>query len=76
MVDAKLTVAVVYPSPPVDSVTPVTVPAVETNAVPAAPVLVNWGRISILSCIVLLKRALWFSFVGSKNGLTLETKLQ
>ena len=41
VVEAKLTVAVEYPTPPSEIVTPVTVPAVETNAVPAAPVLVN-----------------------------------
>ena len=56
MVDPKLTVAVVYPTPPSEIITEEIVPNPETTAVPAAPAL--------FSCLINLI-LFWKSFLTS-----------
>ena len=70
IVEPKLTVAVVYPTPPSEIVTEEIVPNPETTAVPAAPVLVS----CLINLIFFWKvRSVSFSFCELKIGLKLST---
>ena len=70
IVEPKLTVAVVYPTPPSEIVTEEIVPNPETTAVPAAPVLVS----CLINLIFFWKiRDVSFSFCELKIGLRLST---